>query len=58
MPVSVMLQTMPMWELRAWRALAFIEGQIAELVKGGTDHDTATAMAWQLQQDEDDDDEP
>lgn len=44
-----------MSEYHAWRALALIEGQIAELVRDGTDPITAERMAWTLQGEDDGD---
>jgi hypothetical protein len=50
-----MLQRMSSTEYRHWKALAMIEAQIAELVRGGTEHDTAERMAWTRQGEDEED---
>jgi hypothetical protein len=45
--VFLMRALMPMREHHAWRALALIEKQIADLVRDGVDRDVAERMAWE-----------
>jgi hypothetical protein len=46
LPVFLLRALMPMSEYRAWRALALIEADVADLVSQGTDAATAQRMAW------------
>jgi hypothetical protein len=54
MTVNTLLRSMSATEFRRWQALLLLEGQVRDLIRGGTEPEVAHQMVWSPPVDDDD----